>query len=232
MNCDHLASFYRWLEYLRYGKALERCRATMLPWIGHARKALIIGDGDGRFTDTLLRHNETVAVDSIELSRKMIELARRRITTGGQPHTGRVTFEHGDIRIAAPSDAGYDLVATHFFFDVFPTAELKCIIGRVTRWTAPDALWVVSEFNLPASGWQRAKARFWLRTMYTFFRVTTDLRNQNLPSWRPLLREAGFVPRRQVRYKNGFIVSELWQRTPLPPIHESCEMPPGKVSRS
>src|SRR5690349_2596207 len=98
MNCDRLASVYRWLEYLRYGKSLERCRSTMLAHITHARKALIIGDGDGRFTHALLRQNETVAIDWIELSRKMLELTRRRITTAGLTEAGRITLEHGDIR--------------------------------------------------------------------------------------------------------------------------------------
>jgi hypothetical protein len=49
--------------------------------------------------------------------------------------------------------------------------------------------------------------------MYTFFRITTNLRNQHLPDWRPLMEEAGFIPRKQTQYQNGFIVSELWQRS-------------------
>jgi ubiquinone/menaquinone biosynthesis C-methylase UbiE len=212
MNCDPLARSYRWLEYMRYGKALERCRATMLPYLAHARKVLVIGDGDGRFLTAFLLHNRTATVDSIDVSRRMLEIAHHRMTAACSQNSTRVTLQHGDIRTTPQPGHSYDLVVTHFFFDVFSTAELKDIVDRVSRWTTPDALWLISEFDLPPSGWHRVKARFWLRAMYSFFRVAASLRNQQLPCWRPLLREAGFVPQRQARYQNGFIVSELWQR--------------------
>jgi ubiquinone/menaquinone biosynthesis C-methylase UbiE len=216
MNCDRLASSYRWIEYLRYGRALERCRTTMLAEIADARNALVIGDGDGRFSTAFLLHNKSVEIDSIDLSGKMIELARRRISRSAPENMRRIQLQQDDIRTAAPGGSSYDVIATHFFFDVFSTAELKGIIDRVSRWTAPHAFWVVSEFDLPPPGWHRAKARFWLRVMYAFFRLAANLRNQRLPAWRSLLCEAGFVPRKQVRYDNGFIVAELWQRESLP----------------
>jgi ubiquinone/menaquinone biosynthesis C-methylase UbiE len=212
MNCDRLARSYRWLEYLRYGDALERCRSAMLDQIVDARKALVIGDGDGRFLTRLALQNRTVGIDAIDSSRRMIEIASERLMRSRCEDKVRISLRHCDIRITAPPDAGYDLVVTHFFFDVFSTHELKQVINRVARWTEPEACWVVSEFDLPASAWKRAQARFWLRTMYSFFRIATNLRNQELPCWRPLLREAGFVPRKQVCFKGGFIVSELWQR--------------------
>lgn len=213
MNCDRLARVYRWLEYLRYGKVLEQCRSTMLPQMAHARKALILGDGDGRFLTAFLRHNHMASVDSIDISKQMIAVAQSRLNTASRQSSSRITFLHGDIRTTPKPGDGYDLVVTHFFFDVFSTAELKDIIQRVCRWTAPDALWVVSEFDMPPSGWHRASARFWLKTMYAFFRITTNLRNQQLPCWRALMSQAGFMPRKETQYQNGFIVSELWQRS-------------------
>jgi SAM-dependent methyltransferase len=184
----------------------------MLPHTAHSRKALIIGDGDGRFLTALALRNRAVALDAIDLSYKMVEIAKQRLELSRCRNRKRISLQHGDIRTAAPPGDGYDLIATHFFFDVFPTNELKCVIDRVAGWTAPGAYWIVSEFDLPPSGWKRAKARLWLRTMYAFFRIATNLRNQRLPCWRPLLREAGFVKQEQVRFKDGFIVSELWQR--------------------
>jgi ubiquinone/menaquinone biosynthesis C-methylase UbiE len=213
MDCDRLARIYRWLEYLRYGKALERCRATMLPQIAQARRVLILGDGDGRFSTAFLAHNQTARVASLEISGQMIAVARRRLNAASHRGSSRITFRQDDIRTTPQPGDGYDLVVTHFFFDVFSTSELRAIIDRVSRWTTPDALWLVSEFDLPSSGWHRTHARFWLKTMYTFFRITTNLRNQHLPDWRPLMEEAGFIARKQTQYQNGFIVSELWQRS-------------------
>lgn len=186
----------------------------MLPHVGHARKALVIGDGDGRFLTAFALRNHAVALDAIDLSLKMVEVAKQRLDLSDCRNRNRINLQHGDIRTAAPPGDGYDLIATHFFFDVFPTHELKWVIDRVAGWTAPDAFWIVSEFDLPHSGWKRAKARLWLRTMYAFFRITTNLRNQRLPCWRTLLREAGFIKQGQICFDDGFIVSELWQRAP------------------
>ena len=57
MNCDLIAPHYWWIERLGMGRALERRRRWFLPEIGNARRALVLGDGDGRFLRELLRRN-------------------------------------------------------------------------------------------------------------------------------------------------------------------------------
>jgi hypothetical protein len=53
-NFDRIARPYRWLEYLTLGRSLERAREVFLPLLKDRRQALILGDGDGRFTARLL----------------------------------------------------------------------------------------------------------------------------------------------------------------------------------
>ena len=55
MNCDLIAPHYWWIERLGMGRALERRRRWFLPELGNARRALVLGDGDGRFLRELLR---------------------------------------------------------------------------------------------------------------------------------------------------------------------------------
>ena len=56
MNCDRIARCYRWLEYLFFGRALER-RREYLDEVENARSVLILGD-DGRFTAEFLGRNK------------------------------------------------------------------------------------------------------------------------------------------------------------------------------
>src|SRR5579883_1010405 len=49
MNCDAIAPWYRWLEYGAFGRALERTRFHYLAELKPSRKALMLGEGDGRF---------------------------------------------------------------------------------------------------------------------------------------------------------------------------------------
>jgi ubiquinone/menaquinone biosynthesis C-methylase UbiE len=184
----------------------------MLKYAGSAHKALVIGDGDGRFVSELALQNQKVEIDAVDLSRKMVDLTRKRIRDILPPEPERINLVQADIRKLIPSRAPYDLIATHFFFDVFSNSQLSSVIDGISSWAAPDALWIVSEFDMPESAWGRIKARLWLKTMYAFFRFTTKLENQRLPCWRPLLRQAGFTRKLQATFENGFIVSELWQR--------------------
>src|SRR6185437_18112 len=97
--------------------------------IESARKLLILGDGDGRFTADFLRQNLTAFVDSLESSQAMSRLAEARIATvpGGR---ARVRQIREDPRTAQLT-GNYDVVIAHFFLDCFTTEELKVLIRRI-----------------------------------------------------------------------------------------------------
>jgi ubiquinone/menaquinone biosynthesis C-methylase UbiE len=211
MNCDPLARTYRWLEYLRFGKTLEYCRCSMLPFLTTSRKALLLGDGDGRFLEAFARSNEAVAIDVLEKSLEMIQVANKRVKRSGVQD--RVRFTAGDIITTLPPDKDYDLIASHFFFDVFTNAQVNGIIQQIGALANPSVVWLVSEFDLPAQGWRRVHAKLWLKIMYIFFGLTTGLENQSLPDWRTSLKNAGFGLHKRMALRGGFIVSELWNRT-------------------
>ena len=77
-NFNPIARPYRWLEYLAFGKALENCRTHYLPQLLDRRNALILGDGDGRFTSKLLAANPNIKVLAVDISATMLELLRQR----------------------------------------------------------------------------------------------------------------------------------------------------------
>ena len=58
-----------------------------MPVMLTARRALVLGDGNGRFLAELLAANRSVAVDAIDISPMMVELACRRVG-----ETDRVRF--------------------------------------------------------------------------------------------------------------------------------------------
>lgn len=214
MNCDFIAAIYRHLEYARFGRKLEACRFALLPRLKGVRKALILGEGDGRFAARLAAHYPSIAADVFDTSRKMIRIAERRLRDAGVPVSSPIIFHQGDATTAVFPQNDYDLVATHFFFDVFSAAELSRLIDRVKQSLHPGGVWLVSEFDVPPSGLRRVLARFWIQVMYLFFRCATGLRNRRLPDWRKQLTGAGFRPQIRQSLANGFLVSELWEQVP------------------
>jgi ubiquinone/menaquinone biosynthesis C-methylase UbiE len=201
VNCDPIARWYRWLEYAGFGKALQRRRLAFLSDVADAQRALVLGEGDGRFLVHLAKQNRSAAIDYVDASSAMLELARRRAGAG------RVTYHPADaLKMPLPENQ-YDLVCTHFFLDCLNEPEARALTARVARACQPRAHWLVSEFREP-----NAFARMVVRVLYFFFRITTGLKTSRLIDHRPLLERAGFKLICCESAYFGLLVSERWRR--------------------
>jgi ubiquinone/menaquinone biosynthesis C-methylase UbiE len=206
MNCDFIAPLYRWLEYATFGRTLQRRRREFLGLLGDAQSALIIGDGDGRFLAELHRRYPECEVDSIDLSARMLSLARSRT------RSSRIHFLQADARFVEFPRAQYDLIVTHFFLDCLSDSDAAAFITRASAGAAMNARWIVSEFRMPSHGWPALHAALWLKTMYFFFLLTTGLAINRLPRYRQHLAAQGFILEREVTERFGMVASESWIR--------------------
>ncbi|HEY1755452.1 MAG TPA: class I SAM-dependent methyltransferase [Bryobacteraceae bacterium] len=200
MNCDRIARSYRWLEYAAFGRELERRRFCFLAETAGAQRALILGDGDGRFLRRLAAVS-CASIDYVDLSAGMLELARSR--AGARA----IAYRQADALKLSLAPAEYDLIVTHFFLDCFDEGGLARLIDRTARAAKPDAVWLISEFRQPA--W----AAPLLAALYLFFRVTTGLTTRRLTDHRPMLRKQGFRLKREETSRAGLLASELWTRS-------------------
>ncbi len=193
-----------------FGSALEQRRNAFLGDLQGVRRAFSCGEGDGRFTAELLRSNAQVEVTAIDASRKMVEVATRRI---GTVSLARVKYHCGELHKFNPPQTSYDLIATHFFLDCFTTAEAHDVVHRIAGWAAPRARWIASEFCQPTTLVGQLWTGAIIRSLYAAFRVTTGLRVTHLPEYRAALQSVGFELRKQEYANGGLLVSELWERT-------------------
>ena len=212
VNFDRIARPYRWLEYLSFGPLLERCRFFRLPELASARRALILGDGDGRFLAHLLAANPALHAEVIDQSPAMLRLLHARVAA---IHAlDRLTIHRTDALAFTPTGT-YDLIATHFFLDCFSTEDVFTLAQSIRRHLAPNALWLVSEFAIPA-GVAAIPARLLVAALYLAFRLITGLRTSALPDHPAALANAGFNLRNRKSFLAGLLVSELWQLAPNP----------------
>jgi hypothetical protein len=221
-NFDRLAGIYRWLEWLSFGPFLSRCRNASLDRLGHRRRALILGDGDGRFTTALLRTNPGIRIEAIDASPAMLSQLVRRAGSLAD----RVKTCCTDARAWKPSEPDYDLVVTHFFLDCMSTKEIASLAARVRACVRPNAEWVVSEFAVPPGLYGKFVARPLVAFLYRAFGWLTGLQNRSLPDYRPALRQAGFRLTKHRHFLGGLLVAESWSPdkpdSPAPassPIH-------------
>jgi len=202
LDCDRIARAYRWIEYLSFGRELERRRFRHIPHVADACHALILGGGDGRFLARLMRQNPRARAEYVDCSPRMLSLARSR--TGGD----RVSYRLSDARALPLAPESFDLIVTNFFLDCFDEADAAEVVERAARAACPRARWLVAEFRpVPWAG-------FLLRGLYLFFRVTTGLKTRRLVNHRTLLARHGFHLEHEERSWFGWLTSELWRRDP------------------
>lgn len=203
-NFDVLARPYRWLEYLSFGPLLQRTRNRLLPALRAPRHALLLGDGDGRFTAALFQAHPGLLAEAVDSSLAMLTALRRRTSSPA------LTVTHADVRAYTPAFTP-DLVVTHFVLDCLTQPEAEALIGRLTPLLATDGLWLVSEFRLPA-GPLHWPARAYIRVLYFAFRLFTGLRVTRLPDYTTPMRQAGLQLVHERHALFGLLTSQLWRK--------------------
>lgn len=210
INCDRIAQWFELAERLSFWNALEQRRFAYLNRLKESRRAILCGEGDGRFLVALLEANPAIEITYIDSSRGMMRIAERRVRGLDRTRRSRVNFHCGNVMEFVPPHRDYDLVATHFFLDCFAPMEVSRLIARMNQWTHPRAKWLVSEFHYGESAFGRLWTSIVIRGVYAAFGALTGLRVNQIPRYAPLFLSAGFRLQESDMALGGLLISELW----------------------
>ncbi len=205
---DKLAPWYHFLETISFGNQLQKCRITQLAELNSEKNVLILGDGNGRFLESLLKSNSDTEIVSLDISRNMIELANARITS--LPNSSKVIFIHSDVFDWDFPKCKYDLVVTNFFLDCFTYSELTNLIKKVSLSLKPEGMLIYGDFNVPKSFFKKTLTSLLLFGMYRFFRMFTRISANSLHDPSSLLIENKFILKNEKYYLGSFLKSQLW----------------------
>jgi len=207
-NFDRVARVYRWAEYLSLGPLLERTREHFLPQLNDRQRALVLGDGDGRFLARLLRQNSSLHAIAVDTSDAMLRLLRSRCSFAGEHLQTR---QETALTVDPPRDT--DLIVTHFLLDCLTQAEVDALAQRLGDAVQPGTLWVVSDFAVPRKPILRPLATVYVRMLYLAFGLLTGLRVRRLPDSQRALAAAGFERLARHERLGGVLYTELWRRS-------------------
>jgi SAM-dependent methyltransferase len=213
VSFDAIAPWYRTLETIAFGNALQRARVACLGEIDSPRRALIVGEGNGRFLCELLHLYPDVEVDCVDASGRMLQLARQRIEREVPEGVNRVHFLQRDITSWSPPEDQFDLIVTHFVLDCFPENRAAEIVIELSDAAAENATWLLADFCVPPGPFPRRRNALWLAAMYGFFRITAGIEARELVDPSPLLRKEGFALEKEHLFRGAMIKSELWRRS-------------------
>jgi ubiquinone/menaquinone biosynthesis C-methylase UbiE len=192
VSFDSIAPYYRWIETIVFGNALQRARIYWIDAIPHPKRALIVGEGNGRFLCELLRVHPKIDIDCIDASERMLQLTRSRVRRTHPESLAHVRFFHQNILNWSPRHS-YDLLVTHFLLDCFESEKLELIVAKLAETARQNAVWLIADFTLPKEHFARAHATLWLRVMYAFFRLTARIKAKKLVDPTPYLEANGFI---------------------------------------
>jgi SAM-dependent methyltransferase len=216
-NFDRIARLYRWAEYLTLGPLLQRTRTHFLPQLAHCRRALVLGDGDGRFLARLLQQNPGLQAVAVDTSAAMLRLLKQRNPTAQTVQLDALSYSgalaSGLIVNEERSGASTpDLIVTHFFLDCLTQPELDQLTLNLAAPTRPGTLWLLSDFAVPTHPVLGPIGAVYIRALYLAFRILTGLRVTHLPDPHAALTHAGFSRLARHQRLGGLLYTELWQR--------------------
>ena len=205
---DKLAPWYHFLETISFGNQLQQCRISQIAELKEVKNVLILGDGNGRFLESLLKLNCNAEIESLDISSNMIGLANARITP--LPNNSQVVFIHTDVFDWNFPKCKYDLVVTNFFLDCFTYSELTNLLEKISLSLKPEGKLIYGDFNVPNSLLIKTLASLLLFGMYLFFRIFTRISAKSLYDPTTLLIENKFILKNEKYYLWSFLKSQLW----------------------
>jgi SAM-dependent methyltransferase len=199
------------MERVLAGGELHKCRTAFLDQARAARRALLLGEGHGRFLAELRRANPGVEIECVEESPGMIRAARERLAREG------LSEDHLHFHPANAAEfetaARFDLIGTHFFLDCFPEADLDPLVAKIAGMLEENGIWLVSDFQIPpGGGWRALRARWVLRLAYLFFRAATRLPARHLAPPQPFFLQHGLRREGRAEFNYRLLYAELWRK--------------------
>lgn len=195
---DRLAPLYTGMSRIVFGKTLARAQQHFLTSIRAGDHILILGGGSGDFLNSVLKHQPNITIDYIDISEKMIQLARENTQ-----HPAAVNFITGTEQHIP--DRTYSVVITNFYLDLFSDNTLSHIVQKIKSHLQPQGRWLVTDF---------ANETWWhsvmLWAMYRFFRLTTGIEAKRLPEWQRCLATAVGGNPIHKKFYNGFVMTTVF----------------------
>jgi ubiquinone/menaquinone biosynthesis C-methylase UbiE len=173
-NYNSIAKFYDGLSRIMYQKSIVNAQVFLIQLIKDNDNILIVGGGTGWILKEISKlQRQNLSVVYVEKSSAMITLAKKKNVLNV-----KTTFIQDAIEEYNTGEK-FDVIITAFLFDNFKEDKIKLVFAKLDDYLKSKGIWLYADFVNDQSNkkiWQQ----FLLKTMYTFFRITTGIETQEL----------------------------------------------------
>ena len=181
VNFSKLAPIYDLLGSLAFVGRLHRSQTHLIPlYPKQPKNILIMGGGTGKFLIELLKAITFENITYIDLSPKMITLARNKVSVSYPESLSKMHFICGD-ETTIPKKS-YDLIITHYFLDCFTETDFVKVAESLYDHLQATGTWSMVDFSNPQNNHIKGSI---IGFLYGFFRLTCQLNVKNIPDFDP-----------------------------------------------
>lgn len=213
-NYDNAAWFYDSLSRLVFGKAIVKAQIYLLQHIPPGSNLLIVGGGTGWILEELAKiHSQGLRVSYVEVSGKMLALARNRVVGSNE-----VKYIHAPLEeVRFPEK--FDVIITPFLFDSFNEPTLERSFQHLDQLLKADGIWLYADFRKTGVWWQQAL----LKIMLTFFKVLCGIEAEQLPDVDRQFALNGYRMIAEKTFIGSFIVARIYSITYSAEVYRKVE---------
>jgi ubiquinone/menaquinone biosynthesis C-methylase UbiE len=205
-NYDKIAGSYDFLSRLIFHKAQVNAQTDQLSLLPAKSKILIAGGGTGWILQEIVKRKPTgIEITYVEISKKMIALARKR-------DVKQLKLQYINCAIEDYNTAErFDVIHTAFLFDNFAKERAEQVFNKLNTFLKPGGLWLFTDFY---TGSQNAKQwkGFLLRMMYAFFNKIAEVEAKELVNTEVFFDLKNYGRLREKTYYRHFIKAIVYQK--------------------
>jgi len=205
-NFDRIAPFYDLLAGVVFGNKLELAQRHFLSHLESPGELLILGGGTGNILEPLVSRYPEARIDFLETSENMMALANARFS----PAKYNINYVNRTEEHLQRCSISYDVIITPFVLDVFEPIHLNKIVQQLMGCLKNGGIWVNTDFHQSQRPWW---GRYLIRVMYSFFKVTTGMKNQQLPDFENIFGNLPLVEIEQKSFFYGIIRTVMYKKT-------------------
>lgn len=181
-NFGRVTFAYDFLARLVFRNEIKNSQTTYLNKIPSGSRVLIIGGGTGWIIPELFKSTSPSQLVYLEASEKMIQKAKSKSDAVALNKTVFILGTEQNI----PALEQFDVILTHFFFDVFPPSEYNRIAQILYSSLKQDGLWTISDFDHRQHKWWKTAL---VKSMYLFFKLFCNLQTNKLGNTQTFFNE-------------------------------------------
>ena len=206
-----LAPHYLKLEELVFGSALQDARVAHLESCSPDSKFLLLGEGHGRFLESLLAIHPQAIATVCDKSFSMLTSTYNRLPKESVKNVHLLQLQVMNLEFPPKS---FDVLVTHFFLDCFDSETLDRLIPKLCHYLKDGGSWLIADFEESRKkSFTCRLQRLFLRCLYFFFRSTCGISASRIVPPGIILRQSGMIETERTSYCHGLIYSGLWKKS-------------------